>query len=53
MSLFRCVLNWFGFARTVDVIENDGDGVLLGVGLLIGCELRTYDCSLQLTLRMA
>ena len=33
-------VNWLGGQRTVEVIANDGQVPLLGVGLLIGLELR-------------
>lgn len=34
-----CFMNWFGATRQLEVIANDGDYALLGVGLLLGRDL--------------
>ena len=34
LDTFSCVLDWFGQQRIVEVVENDGNLPLLGVGLL-------------------
>jgi predicted aspartyl protease len=34
LESFSCVLDWFGGSRTVEVIANDGEFPLLGIGLL-------------------
>ena len=34
LESYSCVLDWFGNLRLVEVIENDGEIPLLGVGLL-------------------
>jgi hypothetical protein len=39
LESFACVLNWFGESRPVEVIANDGEFPLLGVGLLLGHRL--------------
>ena len=44
MESFTCILDWFGETRIVEVIANDGQVPLLGIGLLIGRRL-TVDYS--------
>jgi len=39
LESFACFLNWFGEDRPVQVIANDGEFPLLGIGLLIGQRL--------------
>lgn len=39
LESFTCVLNWFGQERIVEVIANEGEFALLGIGLLIGHRL--------------
>jgi clan AA aspartic protease len=34
LETYSCVVEWFGRQRTVEVVENDGQISLLGVGLL-------------------
>ena len=34
LESYSCVIEWFGDARVIEVIENDGQFPLLGVGLL-------------------
>ena len=34
LDTFSCVIDWFGQERVVEVVENDGNLPLLGVGLL-------------------
>jgi clan AA aspartic protease len=34
LETYSCVIEWFGEERTVEVVENDGQFALLGVGLL-------------------
>lgn len=36
---YSCVIDWFGKQREVEVIENDGQFPLLGVGLLADRDL--------------
>ena len=50
LSTYSCVIDWFGKARPLEVIANDGDFPLLGVGLLLGKELRVNYRSLTLFL---
>ena len=37
---YTCMVDWFGEDRELEVLANDGEYPLLGVGLLIGRELR-------------
>ena len=39
LESFTCFLNWFDEDRAVEVIANDGEFPLLGIGLLIGHRL--------------
>ncbi|MFZ1932329.1 MAG: hypothetical protein WCB27_00780 [Thermoguttaceae bacterium] len=39
LETYSCVVDWFGGQRTVEVVENDGQVPLLGVGLLQGRRL--------------
>ena len=39
LESFTCFLNWFGEDRPVEVIANEGEFPLLGIGLLIGHRL--------------
>jgi clan AA aspartic protease len=47
---YTCVIEWFGSMRKLEVIANDGDYPLLGVGLLLGMELRIDYRNLKLSL---
>lgn len=38
LSTFTCFIDWFETKRRVEVVENEGDRALLGVGLLLGCD---------------
>ena len=35
LETFTCIIDWFGAERTVEVVANDGQFPLLGVGLLL------------------
>jgi clan AA aspartic protease len=37
---YACLIEWFGELRELEVIANDGEYPLLGVGLLLGHDLR-------------
>ena len=39
LESFSCVLAWFGEDRAVEVVANDGEFPLLGVGILLGHKL--------------
>ena len=39
LESFKCFLDWFGEDHAVEVIANDGEYPLLGIGLLIGHRL--------------
>ena len=40
LSTYTCLIEWFGETKSLEIIENDGECPLLGVGLLLGLELR-------------
>ncbi|MEM1226869.1 MAG: clan AA aspartic protease [Planctomycetota bacterium] len=50
LQTYSCVIEWFGKARNLEVIANDGEYPLLGVGLLLGLELRVDYRNLKLML---
>ncbi len=39
LESFTCLLDWFDNERAIEVIANDGEYPLLGIGLLIGHRL--------------
>ncbi|MEM6362971.1 MAG: hypothetical protein AAF745_00990 [Planctomycetota bacterium] len=53
LRTYSCVIEWFGNKRNLEVIANDGEYPLLGVGLLLGLELRVDYRNLNLTLEPA
>ena len=50
LKTYTCFVGWFGEERRLEVVANDGDYPLLGVGLLLGLELRANYHTLELTL---
>ncbi len=50
LDTYTCFVNWFGEERRLEVVANEGDYPLLGVGLLLGLELRVNYHTLELTL---
>ncbi len=50
LDTYTCRINWFVGERTLEVIANDGEAPLLGVGLLLGRELRVDYTNLTLSL---
>jgi clan AA aspartic protease len=50
LSTYTCVIDWLKSLRRLEVIANDGDYPLLGVGLLLGMELRIDYRNLKLSL---
>ncbi len=50
LESYSCVLDWFGERKAVEVVANDGEMPLLGVGLLLGHRL-TVDYT-QLTVSL-
>lgn len=50
LSTYTCFIDWFDTKRRVEVVENEGDRALLGVGLLVGCELCANYRTLSLSL---
>ena len=53
LSMFSCLIEWFGKTSSLEIIANDGDYPLLGVGLLLGLELRVDYRNLKLSLTPA
>ncbi len=53
LRTYSCVIEWFGNKRNLEVIANDCECPLLGVGLLLGLELRVDYRNLKLTLEPA
>lgn len=53
LNTYTCFLEWFGAERRIEVIANDGDYPLLGVGLLISLELHIDYHKRRMTLRPA
>ena len=53
LNTYTCVIEWFGNSKTLEVIANDGECPLLGVGLLLGLQLRIDYRNLRLTLTPA
>jgi clan AA aspartic protease len=52
LATFTCFVDWFGQRRRLEVIANDGDFPLLGVGLLLELDLRINYHTLELTLTL-
>jgi len=50
LDTYSCKIRWFGRERNLEVIANDGEFPLLGVGLLLGRELRIDFANLTLSL---
>lgn len=50
LQRYTCLINWFGEERELEVVANDGDFPLLGVGLLIGCDLHVSYRSGEVTI---
>ena len=50
LESFTCFLDWFGEDRAVEVIANDGEYPLLGIGLLVGHRLVVDDTQLTVTI---
>lgn len=50
VKTYTCLVNWFGEERRLEVVANEGDYPLLGVGLLLGLELRANYHTMELEL---
>jgi clan AA aspartic protease len=50
LKTYTCFVSWFGAERRLEVVANMGDYPLLGVGLLLGLELRANYRTMALTL---
>ena len=50
LESFTCILDWFGEDHPVEVIANDGEVPLLGIGLLIGHRLIVDYTQLNVTI---
>jgi len=53
LSTYSCSVEWFGKTKSLEIIANDGQCPLLGVGLLLGLELRVDYRNLHLRLTPA
>lgn len=53
LSTYSCLIDWFGQTKSLEIIANDGECPLLGVGLLLGLELRIDYRNLRLELTPA
>lgn len=51
LSTYTCAIEWFGCVRKLEVIANDGEYPLLGVGMLLGLELCIDYRNLRLSLK--
>jgi clan AA aspartic protease len=50
LETFHCEIEWFGMHRGLELIANDGEMPLLGIGLLLAKELRIDYTNLTLSL---
>jgi clan AA aspartic protease len=50
LSTYSCVIAWFDKERRLEVVANEGDHPLLGIGLLLAKELRIDYRNLRLSL---
>jgi clan AA aspartic protease len=50
LSTYSCVIAWFGKERRLEVVANEGEHSLLGIGLLLAKELRIDYRNLRLSL---
>lgn len=50
LPTYTCFIDWFGKQRRLEVVANNGEYPLLGVGLLLGRELRANYATLKLSL---
>jgi clan AA aspartic protease len=50
LSTYTCFVDWLGEQRRLEVVANEGEYPLLGVGLLLGLELRVNYHTLEMTL---
>jgi clan AA aspartic protease len=53
LDTYSCIIRWFGGERNLELIANDGEMPLLGVGLMLGRELRIDYTNLTLSLQPA
>ena len=50
LSTYSCLIEWFGNTKKLEIIANDGECPLLGVGLMLGLELRVDYRNLRIQL---
>jgi len=50
LQRYICLIDWFGADRDLEVVANDGEYPLLGVGLLIGRDLHVSYRSGEVTI---
>ena len=51
LQRYTCLIDWFGENRDIEVVANDGEYPLLGVGLLVGYDLRISYRSGRITIK--
>ena len=50
LKTYTCLIDWFGEERHLEVVANNGEYPLLGVGLLLGLDLRISYRSGEITI---
>ncbi len=50
LQRYTCMIDWFGDQRDLEVVANDGEYPLLGVGLLAGYDLHSSYRSGEVTI---
>lgn len=50
LKTYACLVDWFGEQRHLEVVANEGEFPLLGVGLLLGYDLRISYRSGEITI---
>ncbi len=50
LQRYICLIDWFGNERDLEVVANDGEYPLLGVGLLVGHDLHISYRSGEITI---
>ncbi len=50
LKTYACLIDWFGEQRDLEVVANDGEYPLLGVGLLLGHDLHISYRSGEITI---
>lgn len=51
LKIYTCSIDWFGATRRLEVVANEGQFPLLGIGLLLGVDLYISYRSGQITIQ--